>query len=80
MQKKSFHWNRNKEMEKAVLGKTDWIINIENAAYEVKRLVGEKTVEQVFRKYGASSADDLNPIYYSDVFGELDFITHDADD
>lgn len=63
-----------------MLNHKDWIINIENAAAEVSRLLGMETVRQVLRKHGARTIEDLCPAYYSKVFDELDFMANDARD
>ena len=49
----------------------DWLINIENTAAKVKEKYGSRSVDFVFSKYGANSANDLNPANYSEVFNEL---------
>ena len=53
------------------LSKEDWLINIENTATEAEKKYGAEAVEFVFKKYGASCSEDLNPSDYSEVFGEL---------
>lgn len=46
-------------------------MNIENTAAEAEKKYGAEAVEFVFKKYGASCSEDLNPSDYSEVFGEL---------
>ncbi len=82
---KSFYFSDNASKKIQLLKEfsdinKDWIINIKNAAATVVSLVGREVVEHVFRKYGASSVDDLNPVFYSEIFNELDFLAHDASD
>ena len=49
----------------------DWLMNIENTAAEVEKKYGAEAVDFVFKKYGATCSEDLNPSDYSEVFGEL---------
>lgn len=49
----------------------NWQISIEQTADFVVRYLGEETVQAIFQKYNVSHLDDLNPCYYSEVFGEL---------
>lgn len=49
----------------------NWIINIENTAAEVSAQIGQAVVDSVFKKHGARSILDLNPIHYPEVFSEL---------
>lgn len=63
-----------------MMSKIDWISNLENATAEVSALLGRETVQHVLQKYGAKSIEDLNPCYYSEAFGELDFMANDARD
>ena len=49
----------------------NWIINIENTAAEVSVQVGQAVVDSVFKRYGARSLRDLNPIHYPSVFSDL---------
>ena len=51
--------------------KTDWEINIHNTASSVARKHGHEVVISVFARYDASSFEDLNPIFYNEVFGDL---------
>lgn len=64
-------------MNSVKLSKRDWIINIENAASAAEKNIGKKAVAAVFKKYGAHDAYDLSPVYYSEVFDELDFMAND---
>ena len=49
----------------------DWQINIENLAERVAEIYGAKVVTSVFARYDATGFDDLNPVYYGQVFGDL---------
>lgn len=51
--------------------KSDWKINIENTADSVAVKYGSEVVNSVFARYDATCFDDLLPIYYSEVFGDL---------
>ena len=55
----------------------DWEINIKNAATSVAAKFGGEVVASVFRRYDATSFEDLNPIYYCEVFGDLMLIDED---
>ena len=57
--------------------KQDWRINIENLAASVSAEYGSKVVESVFRRYGATCFENLSPIYYYEVFGDLVLIDSD---
>lgn len=59
------------------LSKKDWIVNIENAASAAEKIIGKESVVAVFKKYDAHGVYDLSPVYYSEVFDELDFIAND---
>lgn len=48
-----------------------WQISIENTAAFIESQIGADTVNAVFAKYGATSLEDLNACYYSEVFNEL---------
>ena len=56
----------------------DWQINIENTADSVAAKYGNEVVASVFRRYDATCFDDLSPVYYSEVFGELMLIDEDG--
>lgn len=58
--------------------KENWLCNIQNTAKEVTVIYGSETVTHIFQKYGARSVYDLNPVYYSEVFDELDFMTKEG--
>lgn len=58
--------------------KTDWEINIENTAASVAAKYGTEVAASVFRRYDATCFEDLNPIYYSEVFGDLMLIDEDG--
>lgn len=51
--------------------KSDWLISIENSVAVVASALGQKTVDFIFQKYGASSIEELHPSNYESVFGEL---------
>ena len=51
--------------------KQNLVINIENSAAAISGQVGQAVVDSVFKRYGARSLRDLNPIHYSDVFSDL---------
>lgn len=55
----------------------DWQINIENLAASVSAEYGIEVAESVFRRYGATCFEDLSPIYYDEVFGDLILIDSD---
>ena len=55
----------------------DWWINIENLTASVSAEYGSKVVESVFRRYGATCFENLSPIYYDEVFGDLLLIDTD---
>ena len=54
-----------------------WRLNIENSATTVCNLYGQAVARSVFNRYDAHNIDDLSPLYYSDVFGELEQIVND---
>ena len=56
----------------------DWQISIENTAASVAAKYGSKVAASVFSRYGATCFEDLSPIYYSEVFGDLMFIDEDG--
>ncbi len=58
--------------------KTDWEINIENTAASVAAKYGNEVAASVFKRYGATYFEDLSPIYYSEVFGDLMLIDEDG--
>lgn len=47
----------------------DWQINIENTAESVAAKYGNEVAASVFRRYDATCFEDLNPMYYNEVFG-----------
>lgn len=57
--------------------KQDWRINIENLAASVSAEYGNEVAESVFKRYGATGFEDLNPIYYEEAFGDLLLIDSD---
>ena len=57
--------------------KQDWRINIENLAASVSSEYGSEVAESVFKRYGATCFEDLSPIYYDEVFGDLLLIDTD---
>lgn len=58
--------------------KLDWQINIENTAASVAEKHGNEVAEAVFRRYGATGFEDLNPVYYGEVSGDLMLIDEDG--
>ena len=57
--------------------KKDWRINIENLATSVSAEYGSEVAESVFKRYGATCFENLSPIYYDEVFGDLLLIDSD---
>lgn len=55
----------------------DWRINIETLAASVSAEYGSEVAESVFRRYDASCFEDLSPLYYDEVFGDLMLIDSD---
>lgn len=55
----------------------DWWINIENLTASVSAEYGSEVAESVFRRYGATCFENLSPIYYDEVFGDLLLIDTD---
>lgn len=55
----------------------DWQINIESLAASVSAEYGSEVAESVFRRYGATCFENLSPIYYDEVFGDLLLIDTD---
>ena len=55
----------------------DWQINIESLAASVSAEYGSEVAESVFRRYGATCFEDLSPLYYDEVFGDLLLIDSD---
>ena len=55
----------------------DWQINIENLAASVSVGYGSEVAESVFRRFGATCFEDLSPLYYDEVFGDLLLIDSD---
>ena len=56
----------------------DWQINIENTVASVAAKYGNEGAASVFRRYDATCFEDLNPVYYSEVFGNLMLIDEDG--
>ena len=56
----------------------DWRINIENTAASVATKYGNAVAESIFRRYDATSIEDLSSAYYADVFGDLMIIDEDG--
>ena len=55
----------------------NWEINIQNAAESVAAKYGNEVAASVFRRYNATCFEDLSPVYYSEVFGNLMLIDED---
>ena len=59
------------------MSKTDWLINLENAARRANAVYGYDVAASVFKKYGARSLYDLNSCYYDAAFSELEAMGND---
>lgn len=59
------------------MDKRDWIINLENTAYQANQKYGFDVATSVFQKYGATSPYDLSSSCYGEAFDELDFMAND---
>ena len=59
--------------------KTDWESNITNLMMEVAAKCGDAVARSVLTTYGATSFEDLSPVYYWDVYGNLQQIAEDCD-
>lgn len=57
--------------------KDDWQINIDNLSTSVAKEYGTEVVNSVFERYGATCFEDLDPVYYPDVFGDLTLLDSD---
>ena len=57
--------------------KQDWRINIENLTASVLAKRESEVAESVFSRYGATCFEDLSPIYFDEVFGDLLLIDSD---
>ncbi len=55
-----------------------WETNIENAASAVAAEYGSCVVSSVFARYNARSIYDLSPVYYSEIFADLEQIAYDS--
>ena len=55
----------------------DWEINITTLAESVAEKYGAEVARTPFARYGATCFDDLNPAYYSEVFGDLMLMDED---
>ena len=62
---------KKKQHEVLKMTRQDWQINIENLAERVAEIYGVKVVTSVFARYDATCFDDLSPVYYTQVFGDL---------
>ncbi len=60
--------------------KENWLCNIQNAAKKVAAIYGAETVIHILKKYDAHSIEGLSPVYYTEVFDELDFMASDGFD
>ena len=56
----------------------DWQINIENTAESVAAKHGSEVAALVFRRYDATCFEDLSPVHYGEVFGDLMQIDEDG--
>ncbi len=57
----------------------DWQINIKNTAASVAAKHGSEVAESVLRRYDATCFEDLNPVYFAEVFGDLMLIDEDVE-
>lgn len=57
--------------------KSEWKINIENLTASVAKKQGNEVTASLFKRYDATSFENLSPTHYSEVFSELDFINAD---
>lgn len=57
--------------------RNDWEINIRNTAASVAAKYGNDVAVAVFRRYDATCFEDLNPVYFAEVFGDLMLIDED---
>ena len=55
----------------------DWRTHIENLAASISAEYGSEVAESIFRRYGATGFENLSPIYYDEVFGDLLLIDSD---
>ena len=58
--------------------KLDWQINIEATAASVAAKYGNEVAASVFRRYDATFFEDLSPVHYGEVFGDLMLIDEDG--
>lgn len=58
--------------------KHEWRINIENTAASVAAKYGNEVAASVFKRYDATSFEELRPAYYAEVFGDLMLIDEDG--
>lgn len=58
--------------------RNDWEINIRNTAASVAAKYGNDVAVAVFRRYDAICFEDLNPVYFAEVFGDLMLIDEDG--
>ena len=58
--------------------KNDWRINIEAIAESVAAKYGNEEAASVFRRYDVTCFEDISPVYYSEVFGDLMLIDEDG--
>lgn len=54
------------------MSKSDWIINLENAARRANEVHGYDVATAVYQKYGANSLYSLCDCYYDAAFDELE--------
>ena len=54
-----------------------WESSIEDAASRVTAEYGSAVAASVFERHGAHNFEDLSPIYYSEVFADLQQIATD---
>lgn len=57
--------------------RNSWIASIDSAAEAAAEATGTRAVERLFRKYRATSPEDLAPDHYAAVFNELILMAYD---
>jgi hypothetical protein len=57
--------------------RTDWENNIDNLTKSVASKYGDNVAASVFKRFDATCFDDLSPIFYDEVFGDLMLINSD---
>ena len=60
--------------------RNDWKINIEELVASVSRKHGYRVARSAFEAYDATCFDDLNPMFYWDVYGNLQLMDEEYDE